>query len=113
MSLSGGRVSRGHNSGTWSGEGSKSMSLYRRLTLTREHGCSICVWPEGHKFMSHCGRCPLQLVEVTKAVRSQWLSKINQCPFIGDQQLPDDTAVQFVCGQRATNYCPSVGDVPW
>ena len=42
-------------------------------------GVSICVRPEGHKFMSHCGRCPL--VEVTKAARSQ--SKISQYPFIG------------------------------
>ena len=84
--LSGGRVSRGdHESGAWPVKGSKSMSLYRRPTLTTEHGCSIGVWPEGHKLMSLCGKCPLveaELVEVTRVVHGQE-REVNQCPYIG------------------------------
>ena len=101
--LSGGRVSRGdHKSGTWPVKGSKSMSLYRRSTLTREQGCSICVWPEGHKLMSLCAKCPLVeavLVEVTIVVHGQ-KREANQCPYIGGQHLPENMGVVFVCGQR-------------
>ena len=71
--LGGGRVSRGdHKSGMWPGEGNKSMSLYSRSTLTREHGGSICVWSQGHKLITLCGRYPFSGGRVSRGDHKKW-----------------------------------------